>query len=109
MTAPPKTETRSALVALPAEIDITNARDVRRQITAAVLRPGVRVVTVDMTATTFCDSMGFRALLQSHQQATRHGAELRVVNPGPDVRRVLNLTGLDRVLTIYDSFDEAAR
>jgi anti-sigma B factor antagonist len=96
-----------ALVVLPAEIDITNARDVRCQLTAAVLRPGVSIVIADMTATTFCDSMGVRALVIARKRAASEGTELRLLKPGPGVMRVLRLTGLDRMLAIYDSLEEA--
>jgi anti-anti-sigma factor len=77
MATRPMTQARPTLVALPAEIDITNARDVCSQITAAALRRGVSVVTVDMTATTFCDSAGARALVQANLRAARNGTELR--------------------------------
>ncbi|HEY2080450.1 MAG TPA: STAS domain-containing protein [Streptosporangiaceae bacterium] len=107
MAVNPAAEARPVLVALPAEIDATNARDVRIQIIAAALRPGVRVVIADMTPTKFCDSMGVRALLLAHQRAARSGVELRLLRPGRNVRRVLELTGADRVLAIYEGLDEA--
>jgi anti-sigma B factor antagonist len=98
-----------ALVTLPAEIDITNARDVRCQLNAAALRPGVGIVIADMTATCFCDSTGIRALLLAHQRAARSGAELRLLRPGDAVRRVLKVMGADQVLAIYDSVGDAMR
>jgi anti-anti-sigma factor len=107
MTVNPAPEAWPVLVALPAEIDATNARDVRNQIMAAALRPGVRVVIADMTPTSFCDSVGIRALLLAHQRAARGGVELRLLGPGRTVRRVLELTGADQVLMIYESLDEA--
>jgi len=35
---------------------------------------------VDMTATTFCDSMGIRALVLAHKAAAAHGAPNEPVN-----------------------------
>jgi len=67
------------VIPIPAEIDTTNARDVRCQLTAAALKPGVRIVIADMTATTFCDSEGLRAFLVAHQRAARNGTELRLL------------------------------
>jgi anti-sigma B factor antagonist len=107
MAVNPVPDAWPVVVALPAEIDATNARDARNQIIAAALRPGVRVVIADMTPTNFCDSAGIRALLLAHQRAARGGVELRLLRPGRSARRVLELTGADQVLTIYESLDEA--
>jgi anti-sigma B factor antagonist len=104
----PATGASPALVTLPAEIDTTNARDVRCQLNAA-LTPGVGIVIADMTATCFCDSTGIRALLLAHQRAARSGAELRLLRPGDAVRRVLKVMGADQVLAIYDSVGDAMR
>ena len=106
MAAQPVTEAWPALVVLPAEIDMTNADDVRDQITGA-MKPGVRIVIADMAATTFCDSSGIRALLLAHEWGARDGAGLRLLRPAHAVTRTLELLGADQVLTIYESLEEA--
>jgi anti-sigma B factor antagonist len=95
------------LVTLPAEIDITNARDVSCQIADAALRPGVRIIVADMIATTFCDCTGVRALLLAHKRAALTGVELRLLRPCHAVTRVLELMGASRVLVICQSLEEA--
>jgi len=107
MTAQPAAEALPVHVTLPAEIDVTNADSIRRQITAAALRPGVRIVVADMTGTTFCDSTGVRGLLVAHERAARNGAELRLLRPDPAVMRTLELLSADDVLTICGSLSEA--
>jgi anti-anti-sigma factor len=79
----------------------------RDQITAVALRPGVRIVIADMTATRFCDSPAVRALVMRQKQAARHGTELRLLRPRAAVVRVLNLLGLDRILTICQNLEDA--
>ena len=63
-------QTRLAVVPLPAEIDITNAREAGRDLLAAVV-PGVSAIVADMTATTFFDSSGasMLALINAIQPA----------------------------------------
>lgn len=106
MAAQPVSEAWPALVVLPDEIDATNADDVHSQIIAA-LRPGVRIVIADMTATRFCDSMGVRMLVLAHQQTARDGTELRLLRPGYAVSLILKLTGVGQVLTICQSLEDA--
>jgi anti-sigma B factor antagonist len=78
------------VVTLPGEIDMTNADRTGADLQAA-LAPGVTTVVADMTATTFCDSRGIRALVLAHKHAAASGAELRLVVPSASVLRVMGL------------------
>jgi len=98
-------QTRLAVVRLPAEIDGTNAREEGRDLAAVV--PGVTAVIADMTATTFCDSSGVQMLALVHEQAVANQAKLVLVVPSTAVLRVRSLTGLDVLLPVYSSLDEA--
>ncbi len=94
------------VVTLPAEIDVTNAGRVGAGLQAA-FAPGVTTVVADMTATTFCDSRGIRALVLAHKHAAASGAQLRLVVTSAGVLRVMGVLGLDAVLAIYPSLQEA--
>jgi|SRR6266481_3711591 len=94
------------IVAFPPEVDINNAACFGVELLAA-LRPGVAVVIADMTLTEFCDSSGMRHLLIANHRAKRSLAQLRVVVTADAVRRVLHVTGVDKVLDIYPSLHEA--
>ncbi len=100
-------EATPAVVVLPAEIDVTNC-ELAFGLLAAALAPGVPLVIADLTATSFCDTSGVRALVKAHEQAGARGAQLRLaIAPGGSVRRVLELTGLGRRLNVYPGLDEA--
>ena len=103
---PARAKLPPAIVTLPAEIDMANADRVGADLRAA-FTPGITTVVADMTATTFCDSRGIRALLLAHDHATASGAGLRLVVPSAYVLRVLAVLGLDRWLAIYPSMQEA--
>jgi anti-anti-sigma factor len=94
------------IVTLPAEIDVANADAVGDRL-AAALAPGVKVVIADMTATTFCDTLAVRMLVLAQRQAVANGAELRLLLPSPHVMRVWRILGLDMVLPVYQSLEEA--
>ena len=96
----------TAVVTLPAEIDMANADRVSADLQTA-FGPGVTTVVADMTTTTFCDSQGVRALVRAYKQAAASGAELRVVVPSARVLRVLAILGLDGRLAIHPSLPDA--
>jgi len=94
------------LVTLPAEIDMANAGALGGQF-AAALGPGVRVVIADMTATTFCGSDGINMLIRAQKRAAANGAELRLLLPCPNLLRVMKIQGVDAVLPIFFSLEDA--
>ena len=96
----------TAVVTLPAEIDMANADRVSADLRTA-FGPGVTTVVADMTATTFCDSLGIGALVRAYKQGAASGAELRLVVPSARVLRVLAILGLDGRLPIYPSLPDA--
>ena len=97
---------RPVVVTLPGEIDMANADSAYMQIAAEFARV-TQVVIADMTATRFCDTLGTRALVQAWERAAEVGSELRVLMPSSDIMRVWQVLGVDAVLPIYHSLEEA--
>jgi anti-sigma B factor antagonist len=97
---------RPTVVTLPDEIDMANAGRIDADLQAA-FASAVSVVVADMTATTFCDAMGIRALVRARKRAAACDAELRVVVPSARILRVLAVLDLDNLLEIYPSLREA--
>jgi anti-anti-sigma factor len=96
---------RHLVVALPEQIDATNAGRVADKLTSAISQGGT--VIADMSATTFCDCAGARAVVQAHKRAAASHAQLRVVVTTAQVRRLFDLLGVDRLLDIYSRPDDA--
>ena len=94
------------VVTAPEEIDITNAGALRAALLRAAARPGP-VLAVDMTRTRFCDSAGLHALIGAHKRARAEGRQVRLAVTGPQVRRLIDLTALDRLIPVYPSLDQA--
>jgi len=94
------------VVAAPAEIDITNADGLRAALVqAAGSGPGTLVV--DLTRTRFCDSAGMHALVDAHKRARAEGGQVLLAVSGTAVPRILEITGIDRMLPRFGSVAEA--
>ncbi|GAC1501500.1 MAG: anti-sigma factor antagonist BldG [Vulcanimicrobiaceae bacterium] len=64
---------------------------------------GRHEIIVDLSRVEFLDSTGLGALIGGHRRAAESGGGMRlVVNDGP-ISRLLNITGLMRVLEVYPS------
>ncbi|GGS58999.1 hypothetical protein GCM10010206_21150 [Streptomyces cinerochromogenes] len=56
---------------------------------------------------TFCDSAGLGALLAAQRLAKARDTVLALACAPPTLRRILELTGADQVLTLYGTVDDA--
>ena len=66
----------------------------------APLPDGTADVVVDVSRIDFVDSTGLSVLVQAHHTARSAGRRLVLVSPSLRVRRLLEITGLDDVMTI---------
>ena len=64
-------------------------------------------LVLDLTGVTFLDSMALGVLLSGLKRLGESGGRLRVVIPRPEVRRIFEVTLLDRLFDIDASRDEA--
>jgi anti-sigma B factor antagonist len=94
------------VVTAPEEIDLTNAAGLRAAVSEAV-GSGSALVIVDMSGTRFCDSAGLNVLVAMDRRARAEGGEIRLVIVAEAILRVVALTGVDRVIAIYASLEEA--
>lgn len=99
-------EESGASVLIPVgEFDVSSVEILRGAVLEAVAETP-RVV-VDLSQTTFLDSMGLGALVGGARRSREAGGWLRLVNPRANVRRALSLTELDKVIGLYDTVDQA--
>ena len=91
-----------AVVTLPVEIDVTNADAVGEEL-LAVLNRNTALLVADMTNTNFCDSSGVSALVRVFRRAAGSGQAMRLAVSTPAVKRVLSITGVDRLVNVYSS------
>jgi anti-sigma B factor antagonist len=87
------------------DTDLHVASELRDYLTAAI--DGTAVLVVDLSDVTFIDSMGLGALLGTMKRFRDSGGQFRLVVPRGEVRRVLEMTLLDRVFVV-DRTREAA-
>jgi anti-sigma B factor antagonist len=95
------------VVAVTGQADLHTAPELRDAIGSAINDGQTRLV-IDLTEATFVDSMTLGVLLSALKRVTPLGGRLVVVCPDPHLRRVFEITSLDRVLSLTSSTDEAA-
>ena len=96
----------TALVAVRGSVDLTSAPDLRNRL-AELIDDGARCIVVDLTDTDFLDSTGLGALVSALKRLRMKDGEIRVVCAPGHVRKVFEITSLDRVFGMHDTVEEA--
>lgn len=64
-------------------------------------------IIVDMTEVPYMSSIGIRALLMNAKSVGKRGGKLVLLNPAPNVRNVLETSGIDQIIPLYSDLNEA--
>ncbi|HTL29413.1 MAG TPA: STAS domain-containing protein [Tepidisphaeraceae bacterium] len=70
---------------------------------------GVKAVVLDLSHVQFMPSLALGVLMKWNDACKRREQELRVAAITPQVRDVMRITRLDRVLHLHDTVDDAAK
>jgi anti-anti-sigma factor len=98
---------QQAVVTLPEHIGASNSGPIGQQL-LDLINQGTAVLIADMTGTASCEPGGADALLRAYQRASISGGQLRVAVTAPAVRRILDASGLDRLVSIYPTVPAAS-
>lgn len=88
------------------EIDAGTASQVSDAVSGALSLEHPRVL-LDFSQVTFIDSAGLAALITAHRQAEAAQAMFALVHPTPATRRLIRVLGLDQLLLVYDTSEQA--
>jgi len=92
-------------IRLEGRLDAQGAQEIEAPVTAAAAP--VRRVIIDLEEVTYIASIGIRLLFTLARTASRRGGKLVITNPSPTVKSALTATGVENVIPIAGSLDEA--
>jgi anti-sigma B factor antagonist len=93
------------VVQLAGELDLYNANAVREELLRQAEQGPQRLV-IDLSQVTFIDSTGLGVLIEARTRLRNRQAFL-LAGPLLEVRRALEISGLDKHFAVHDSVDDA--
>ncbi len=90
------------VLAVAGEIDVYTAPRLRERL-LDVAHAGTSTVVVDLTEVSFVDSTGLGVLVSGLKRFREAGGDLLLVVTQPQIMKVLEITGLTTVFSIYDT------
>jgi anti-sigma B factor antagonist len=94
------------VISLVGEVDLYTAPEFKQKL-LEVIGQGGRDVIVDFSDTTFIDSTTLGVLVGGVKRLRTNDGQLSLVCNDRNITKIFEITGLDRVFTIYPTRDEA--
>ncbi len=94
------------VIALTGEVDLYTAPEFKQEL-LRVIGEGAKQVVVDFSDTTFIDSTTLGVLVGGVKRLRPEGGQLSLICSDRNIVKIFEITGLDRVFTIYGTRDEA--
>jgi anti-sigma B factor antagonist len=87
------------------EVDLSTAPELKEAL-GEVIDAGARGVLVDLSDATFIDSTTLGVLMGAVKRLRPAGGELTIVCRDPNIRKIFEITLLDRIFNIFETVDE---
>lgn len=91
---------RTLVAILDGEIDHHGAQPMRTEIDEKITTYQPEVLVLDFAGVTFMDSSGIGLIMGRHRSMESIGGEVIVRNPPQHIRRVMRLSGMERIARI---------
>ena len=94
------------VIGLAGEVDLYTAPEFKQQLLEVIGQGGTHVI-VDFTNTTFIDSTTLGVLVGGVKRLRTNDGQLSLVCNDRNITKIFEITGLDRVFTIYPTREDA--
>ena len=94
------------IIELEGEVDVYTAPQLKQQV-IGVLESGARELVIDLTKVDYLDSTALGVLIGGLKRMREVDGNVTLVCPGPRIRRVFEITGLDKIFDIYNTQEDA--
>ena len=98
---------RVTILSLQGDLVIGEPEAIFKKTVTRLLEEGQVYLLVDLSQVGFLDSSGLGALVRAMTNAQKEGGQTKLLNAGPQVRRLLEMTKLDSVFEIHDNLERA--
>lgn len=92
---------------LSTELDHHIAREVREEIDKILMKKQISYIIFDFKYVNFMDSSGIGVIIGRYKKIVNHGGKVSVINMNTRVKKLFNLSGMTKIVSIYDTFEDA--
>jgi anti-anti-sigma factor len=90
-----------------ANAELTHSAQELEQLRKEVLEQNDSRVIIDLSRVTRIDSAGLGQLMSCYSHLVKNRGALKMVNPAPEIKKLLDMTGLSTLIPTFHDEDEA--
>ena len=94
------------IIRLAGKLDVAGTGEIETGFAGYCSGNGVRAI-VDLAGVNYLASTGIRLLMSNAKSITKRGGKMVIIHPAPDVKHVLEVTGIPGVIPVYSSLESA--
>jgi anti-sigma B factor antagonist len=95
------------IITVNGDLVIGDAESNFKKTVTRLLEEGKVNLLIDLSAVGFLDSSGLGALVRALTNSQKEGGQTKLLNAGPQIRKLLQMTKLDSVFEIHEDMEAA--
>ncbi len=95
------------IITVTGDLVIGDAESNFKKAVTRLLEEGRVNLLIDLSAVGFLDSSGLGALVRALTNSQKEGGQTKLLNAGPQIRKLLQMTKLDSVFEIHEDMEAA--
>ena len=95
------------IITVTGDLVIGDAESNFKKAVTRLLEEGRVNLLIDLSAVGFLDSSGLGALVRALTNSQKEGGQTKLLNAGPQIRKLLQMTKLDSVFEIHEDMETA--
>jgi anti-sigma B factor antagonist len=100
---------RVTILTVSGDLVIGEPESMFKKTVTRLLEEGQIYLLVDLKDVSFLDSSGLGALVRALTNSQKEGGQTKLLNAGPQVRKLLEMTKLDSVFELHDDLERAVQ
>lgn len=97
------------IVKLKGELDHHTSEEVRKRIDEKYFNNNLLNIIMDLRELNFMDSSGIGLIMGRYRNCKDKKGKISIVSTSPYINRILKMSGLLKLIKIYDSIDDAIK
>lgn len=100
-------ESKILVVKIDGEIDHHTCEDIRKKVDNEMQKYMPNGIIFDFSKVKFMDSSGIGVIIGRYKNMQRLNGKAAMVNVRPEVKRIFEISGLFKIIPLYDSLEQA--
>ncbi|GAA3643304.1 anti-sigma F factor antagonist [Asaccharospora irregularis] len=89
------------------ELDHHVSTEIRETLDELLSARQIKNIVFDFRNISFMDSSGIGVIIGRYKKISNENGRVAIVNVSPRVRKIFDLSGLNKIIFIYDTYEEA--